>query len=80
MQVGCYNLSLYCDVQFEHEYKAFPVEYQGELGSSCRSAARKDGWILRRDGLVICPRCAAAGRKITPGYDYVGRQQEAPNA
>jgi hypothetical protein len=58
MIVGCYTLDLYCELETEdHEYKEFPHEYTDEYGSKCRSDARKSGWILRRDGTAICPKC-----------------------
>ncbi len=34
----------------------FPTQYTDELGSRCRSLARKDGWTLSKDK-TICPEC-----------------------
>lgn len=59
MIVGCYSLDLYCDCEnSEHEYQEFPHEFTDEYGSKCRSAARKKGWILKRDYTAICPKCS----------------------
>ena len=64
--VGCYTLDLYCDkinipdgeaTDGIHRYNEFPHTYYDELGSICRSQARKDGWILKRNGNTICPKC-----------------------
>ena len=58
MQVGCYSLDLYCDFENEaHEYQEFPHQYTNEFGSKCRRNAKKAGWILKRDGGAICPKC-----------------------
>ena len=71
MIVGCYTLDLYCDLESEeHEYKEFPHEFTHEFGSRARAEARKVGWILRRNGMAICPKCseraaqAGAGRRV----------------
>lgn len=40
-----------------HRWGEFPHEYVGELGTTRRSAARKDGWIIRKDGTASCPCC-----------------------
>lgn len=66
MQVRGYTLALYCDNLEQdycfgghHEWNEFPHEYlHSERGSACRAEARKDGWILKRDGTAICPKCA----------------------
>ena len=64
MQVGCYSLDLYCDVdEPEHKWRGFPHQVIGERGSTCRAEARKRGWILGRDGKDICPMCAAKMRR-----------------
>lgn len=41
-----------------HVYGEFPHQYTAELGAACRSLARKAGWILKRDGSAICPKCS----------------------
>jgi len=59
MVVGGYTLHLYCDIDnTEHAYNEFPDEYVHELGSVCRSMARHNGWILKRDNTAICPKCS----------------------
>lgn len=70
--VGCYTLDLYCDnsnipdgkvTDGIHRYDEFPDSYSMELGSECRSLARKDGWLLKRNGDAICPKCNKRNRK-----------------
>lgn len=59
---GCYALDLYCDnPNGEHKYGEFPHQYTAELGSECRSKARKAGWVFKRDGTCICPKCSGKG-------------------
>ena len=64
--LGFYTLYLYCDkvnipngkvTDGIHMYDEFPYTYCSELCSECRSEARKDGWILKRNGDAICPKC-----------------------
>lgn len=58
MIIGCYALDLYCDSPKHDDYdNRNPVQYTDELGSKCRQAARRDGWILTRDGKAYCPKC-----------------------
>ena len=53
-----YTLDLYCDVENEaHEWREFPHQYFGELGSNCRKRARRDGWLLGDKD--VCPKCNA---------------------
>ena len=59
---GGYSLHLYCKyANPSHRYNEFPWEItdQETLGRS-RSAARRWGWIIHRDGTATCPKCAAA--------------------
>jgi len=64
MIVGCYSLHLYCDMKNDdHDYFEFPHEYDHELGSVCRKEAKNDGWILKKDGTAICPKCSGKKRK-----------------
>ena len=63
MIAGCYALDLYCDnsgpwPDGRHKYNEFPHQYTDELGSRCRQAARRDGWLLTRDGKAYCPKCS----------------------
>lgn len=56
---GCYSLDLYCDKQSDaHAYGEFPHQYTSERGSEARATARRAGWIVRRDGSSICPKCS----------------------
>ncbi len=70
--VGGYTLDLYCDnsniikgkiTDGIHQYNEFPHIYFSELGSECRSEARKEGWILKRNGNAICPKCNKMGKR-----------------
>lgn len=67
--VGCYTLDLYCDNvdaplvsqrpgPGQHLYDEFPAQFFHELGSQCRSAAKRKGWMFAKDGRTFCPRCA----------------------
>ena len=59
MIAGCYVLDLYCDKESrQHEFHEFPHQYHEEHGSTRRRMARKDGWILSKDGTAICPKCS----------------------
>ena len=62
MILGCYTLTLYCDVPgCKHNDscgKWVPDEFTGESGGECRKAARKAGWqLLLRYGNATCPEC-----------------------
>lgn len=66
MIVGGYTLDLYCDKESnQHEYDEFPDTYADEFGSTCRRRARESGWILKRNGTAICPKCSGRGKKST---------------
>jgi len=57
MRAGCYTLDLYCDQKSKaHGLNEFPHQFVAELGSQCRSAARKAGWKLT-DKKDLCPKC-----------------------
>lgn len=81
---GMYALDLYCDkvgpnlpgkaTDGVHKWDEFPHQYTNELGSVCRSAARRDGWIITNDGGSICPKCS--GKRAAPSNPPVGAQQE----
>jgi hypothetical protein len=71
MVVGGYSLDLYCDNTEEgahphdyfdwENYVKFPLTYFEDAPNGyykTRQMARKDGWILKRDGTAICPRCS----------------------
>jgi len=70
MQVGCYSLHLYCEnysvADGIHNYGEFPHEYAHEYGSRCRADARRDGWLLKRDGRALCPKCNPKRRAAKP--------------
>jgi len=58
MIVGCYTLDLYCENSNgwgcnPDKPESDPDQYTAELGSRCRRAARKDGWLLKRDGTAF---------------------------
>jgi len=61
MEVGCYTLNLYCDRKpcaVSDRYDLDKMwEYTDEIGSVCRTAARKDGWIFHKNNTVSCPYC-----------------------
>lgn len=62
---GCYTLDLYCDeTSSSHEHNEFPHVYIHQLGSVCRSLARRDGWIIGRSR-DICPKCS---KKTEAGF------------
>jgi hypothetical protein len=67
---GCYDLRLECDVD-DCAAGAFGLravaEWNLELGSACRAAARKAGWRWDPEtGLCRCPSCVELGAKATP--------------
>ncbi len=78
MWAGMYGLDLYCDNangakdsldsalidEHGHRYNEFPHQYTHELGSVCRAMARLAGWVVRKDGSAICPKCSG---KRKPG-------------
>ena len=62
-----YALHLYCKYRSDsHVFAEFPHEYTGELGSKCRTSARRAGWILHKDGTATCPKCAKELRASEP--------------
>jgi hypothetical protein len=61
---GCYSLDLYCDNKSSaHGWNEFPHQYTDEIGSVCRSDARKDGWVINRNGSSVCPKCSGKKRQ-----------------
>lgn len=80
MWAGAYTLDLYCDNaegaklsnadplrdEHGHRYNEFPHQYTDEMGSKCRTQARRAGWIIRKDGSAICPKCSG---KRNPSND-----------
>lgn len=69
---GCYSLDLYCDNSKNggddgiHRWDEFPHQYNDEFGATCRAIARKDGWVIRKDGTCICPKCSGNLNKHQP--------------
>lgn len=67
-EIGCYTMDLYCDtidwdndvceIDDIHEFREFPVTYNSATSGRCRSAAKKDGWLFKRNGKVFCPKCS----------------------
>lgn len=74
MIVGGYTLELYCDNESVHpkgwldaksNQKAFG-EFTADVANSyskARKAAKKAGWVLRRDGTCVCPYCVHKSSK-----------------
>lgn len=61
---GCYTLDLYCDKENDaHDFREFPHQFTNELGSVCKRIAQKRGWIIKRNGDCICPKCSG---KVKP--------------
>lgn len=63
--VSGYTIHLYCENEemhrYGHSYDDFNNEYFAE-GRNCytkaRVLAKRDGWILKRDGRAFCPDCS----------------------
>lgn len=61
---GCYSLDLYCSNDSnKHKYKEFPHQYYDEYGSVCRARAKRDGWVFKRNGTHLCPKCSGKRAK-----------------
>jgi hypothetical protein len=68
MRVGAYTLDLYCENNNinsngiddgKHVYgKDYPRQIVAEHGKTCRKIARREGWLLCRDGRTYCPACS----------------------
>lgn len=50
-------------IRGEHSHGEFPHQFTDELGSQCRKMARQAGWVFKRDGTTVCPRCSGKARK-----------------
>lgn len=59
---GCYDLHLYCKYENDaHEFQEFPWSITDfQTYGKAAAWARNRGWIIHRDGLATCPKCAAA--------------------
>ena len=61
MMASGYSLHLYCDLRSEpspHTWNEFPHEYGEETFGQAVKEARSDGWLFRRDGTHVCPKCS----------------------
>ncbi len=52
-------LHLYCDARPKegHPYNYFPHEFGGETFGQAAKEAKAKGWVFKRDGTHVCPRC-----------------------
>lgn len=60
MEVGAYDLHLYCDnvINHDNDYRRlFPMEYQGTSRSNAVESAKKAGWKFQKEGRHTCPYC-----------------------
>lgn len=57
MIVEGYTMDLYCDTTLEHGFERGQAQYAGATRGDCTRQARRAGWILKRNGLVVCPDC-----------------------
>lgn len=68
MKAEGYSLDLYCEnndpnspdpsaYYWPHPYYKPPHQYFGESRASVYRQARRDGWVLTREGFVYCPFC-----------------------
>jgi hypothetical protein len=63
---GKYVIEIYCDEQpcaGRGAKHTLMVEYTGVDGRDCTHQARRDGWVLHRDGTCTCPQCAGRERR-----------------
>ena len=65
-EVSCYTAHLYCDCVSADNYGGdcpndgymeYPHEFSGATKNEYRKAARVKGWVFKRDGRVIAPKC-----------------------
>lgn len=68
---GCYDLRLECDgedcMAASDRLGRAIGEWNLELGSACRAAARRAGWRWdSATGLCLCPSCVKRGAKAIP--------------
>ena len=62
-----YTLDLYCEVEGnQHGYKEGQASFYGETWGDTTAQARAAGWMInRRVRECICPKCVAAGLRLT---------------
>ena len=71
-EIGCYTVDLYCDCVSPNNYgfdcphyygglnnseKQYPAQFTGRTRQECIKDARAIGWVFKRDGRVISPKC-----------------------
>jgi hypothetical protein len=60
--VGCYVLHLYCANLCDPRNRE--AQYTGPTGASCRTEARKDGWLINeRANHGLCPNCSGKKKR-----------------
>lgn len=74
MEVGGYSMHLYCDntdqkwPDGKHGFEQFPEEFDAETRGQCVRAARQKGWLFKKDGTHLCPKCSGKPTvKVTAG-------------
>jgi len=80
-----HTLQLYCDntdvawVSYrhaakrgEHKLGEFPTDFYHYDQAVCRKLAKKAGWLFKRNGQTICPRCTNRAKPQTPSDDQDG--------
>ena len=74
MEASCYSMDLYCDRLIECSPEGWEdggsATYTGETWGECAKQARNDGWIFRKDGTHVCPRCS--GKRRRKNHDPFG--------
>lgn len=67
MEIGCYDLHLYCDSKpcpaREPHKVMIPIDYTGANRAEARRKAKKEGWLFTRKGRHFCTTCAKEKRK-----------------
>lgn len=59
MEASGYSLDLYCDNgDVDHGFDAFPWQFTGSDRGCCTRKACHAGWLFKRDGRHLCPRCS----------------------
>lgn len=69
-EASCYTMDLYCDNRSDpwatviwpldevHGSREFPAQFSGTDRADCVRQARRTGWLFKRNGDVLCPRCS----------------------
>lgn len=70
MIVSGYSLDLYCDRENpDHAWNEFPHDFSSESKRVCFKAALAAGWIIKRDGTAICPKCSGKRKQREATHD-----------